>query len=56
MISDKEINFFQKNGYLVKKSNHIESVSYLQNKVFNLIVKKNKIDSSYKKKNKNRFF
>ena len=56
MISDKEINFFQKNGYLVKKSNHIESVSYLQNKVFNLIVKKNKIDSSYKKKTKIDFF
>ena len=41
MLSDKEIIFFQKNGYLIKKSKEFDSINYLQNKVFNLISKKN---------------
>ncbi len=56
MLSDKEIIFFQKNGYLIKKSKELESINYLQNKVFNLILKKNKNLDKINKSNKTIFF
>ena len=56
MLSDKEIIFFQKNGYLIKKSKELESVNYLQNKVFNLISKKNKNLDKIDKSNKTILF
>ncbi len=56
MLSDKEIIFFQKNGYLIKKSKELESVNYLQNKVFNLISKKNKNLDKINKSNKTILF
>ena len=56
MLTDKEIISFQKNGYLIKKSKELDSINYLQNKVFNLISKKNKNLNNIKKSNKTVFF
>ena len=56
MLSDKEIIFFQKNGYLIKKSKEFDSINYLQNKVFNLISKKNNNFNNLNKSNKTVFF
>jgi len=56
MLKNTDIKFFQKNGYLIKKSKYLESINYLQNKVFNLVIKNNKNLFKYKKSNRIDFF
>ena len=56
MLNNKDITFFQKNGYLIKKSKEINSTNYLQNKVFDLISKKNKNINKINKSKKTVFF
>ena len=56
MLKNKDITFFQKNGYLIKKSKEINSINYLQNKVFDLISKKNKNINKINKSKKTVFF
>ena len=56
MLTDKEIISFQKNGYLIKKSKELDSIDYLQNKVFNLISKKNRKLINLSKSNKTVLF
>lgn len=51
MLSEKELVFFSKNGYLIKKTNNQNSLNYLQNKIFLLLCKSEK--KLLKLKNKN---
>ena len=51
MLSEKELVFFCKNGYLIKKTNNQNSLNYLQNKIFLLLCKSEK--KLLKLKNKN---
>ena len=47
MLSSTELNLFQKNGYLIKKSNDIKSLNNIQNLVGKYLKKnKNKISNS----------
>ena len=56
MLENTDIKFFQKNGYLIKKSKYLKSINYLQSKVFNLVIKNNKNLFKYKKSNRIDFF
>ena len=50
MVNEKEINFFKKNGYLIKKSPDQISLNKLQDFVFKILSKKKKSISKDKKK------
>ncbi len=54
MISNKELNFFKKEGYLIKNTNSIDSLNQIQNFIFNTLTKHSKIKSF--KDNKLNFF
>ena len=42
MINKKEINFFKKNGYLIKKTNDQVSLDSLQDFVYKILAQKKK--------------
>tara|TARA_B110000977_G_scaffold201844_1_gene299212 strand:+ start:5871 stop:6689 length:819 start_codon:yes stop_codon:yes gene_type:complete len=37
MLNSNEINFFQKNGYIILKNHNKDSLNYIQKKIFNLL-------------------
>lgn len=43
MISKKELNFFKKEGYLIKNTNSINSLNKIHNFIFNILSKHSKI-------------
>ena len=51
MLSEKELVFFNKNGYLIKKTNNDNSLNYLQKKIFFLLSKSEKKLAKLKNKN-----
>ena len=51
MLSEKELVFFNKNGYLIKKTNNDNSLNYLQKKIFFLLSKLEKKLAKLKNKN-----
>ena len=53
---DKEINIFKKNGYLIKKTKNNQSLSYLQKKIYNLLISSKPKLKKISKKNDPIFF
>ena len=47
MITKKDINFFKKEGYLIKKTNSEKSLNLIQDYIYNILSNKNKTKKKF---------
>ncbi len=50
MITKKDINFFKKEGYLIKKTNSEKSLNLIQDYIYNILSNKNKTKKKFQNK------